>query len=72
MVGAVVAAAGMSLGPPFEAMILCGLSGLTLVELLKLLVLRECWTPCTMLVFLWCPYDTEGFLSTSKLCFGRA
>ena len=31
---------------------------------------RECCTPCTMLVFLWWPYDTDGFLSTSRLCFG--
>lgn len=51
-------------------MIFCGLRGLTLVELLRLLVLRECCTPCTMLVFRWWPYETEGFLSTSKLCFG--
>ena len=52
-------------------MTFCGLRGLTLVELLRLLVLRECCTPCTMLVFRWCPYETEGFLSTSRLCFGR-
>jgi len=49
----------------------CGLRGLTLVELLRLLVLRECCTPCTILVLRWCPYETEGFLSTSRLCFGR-
>jgi hypothetical protein len=42
-----------------------------LVELLRLLVLRECCTPCTILVFRWCPYEIEGFLSTSRLCFGR-
>jgi hypothetical protein len=52
-------------------MTFCGLRGLTLVELLRLLVLRECCTPCTMLVFRWCPYETEGFLSTSRLCLGR-
>jgi hypothetical protein len=23
-----------------------------------------------MLVLRWCPYETEGFLSTSRLCFG--
>lgn len=57
--------------PPFVFMSFWGLRGLTLVELLRLLVLRECCTPCTMLVFLWCPYDTEGFRSTSRLCFGR-
>jgi hypothetical protein len=57
--------------PPLVFMIFCGLRGLTLVELLRLLVLRECWTPCTILVFRWCPYETEGFLSTSILCFGR-
>ena len=51
-------------------MTFCGLRGLTLVELLRLLVLRECCTPCTMLVFRWCPYETEGFLSTSRLCLG--
>jgi hypothetical protein len=56
---------------PFVGNIFCGLSGLTLVELLRLLVLRECCTPCTMLVLRWCPYETEGFLSTSRLCFGR-
>lgn len=70
MFGAGVVA--LSLELPLVFMILCGLSGLTLVELLRLLVLRECCTPCTMLVLRWWPYETEGFLSTSRLCFDRA
>jgi hypothetical protein len=62
---------GCSLVPPLAVMIFCGLSGLTLVELLRLLVFLECCTPWTMLVLRWWPYETEGFLSTSRLCFGR-
>jgi hypothetical protein len=34
--------AGCSLAPPLLVMIFCGLSGLTLVELLRLLVFLEC------------------------------
>lgn len=48
MLGAVGVA--LSLALPLVLAILCGLSGLTLVELLRLLVLRECCTPWTMLV----------------------
>lgn len=52
-------------------MILCGLSGLPFVELSRL-AFRECCTPCTMDVCRWCPYDCEGFLSTSALFFALA
>ena len=65
-----VAITGCSPLPPFVVKIFCGLSGLTLVELLRLLVFLECCTPWTMLVLRWWPYETEGFLSMSRLCFG--
>lgn len=57
-------------GTVAEAMILPGLNGLEFVEPAKL-GLRECWTPCTIDICLWCPYDRLGFLSMSTLCFGR-
>lgn len=42
-----------------------GLSGLVAGELTKL-VLRECWMPCTMDVWRWWPYESDGFRSTPR------
>lgn len=59
--------------PPSSAMT-WGDSGLVVGVLAKE-VLRECWTPWTMDVCLWCPYDPDCFRSSnapppSVLSFG--
>lgn len=51
------------------ASIFCGLNGLVLPDA-SALGLRECWTPWTIEVWRWWPYDCDGLRSTSKLCFG--
>lgn len=36
-----------------------------------MLVLRECCTPCTIDVWRWWPYETDGLRSISMLCLRR-
>jgi len=56
---------GPSRGTVPLAAIACGLNGLVAGELTKL-VFRECWIPCTIDVWRWCPYESEGFRSTAR------